>query len=623
MTLLPRLSPGCRIGRFTVKETRAHPTHPAVRLAHDAGAEHVHVFTAEDQFSFGLCMLTPAVDNRGTTHALEHLVLQGSWQFPVRDAFGAMASRGLATHLNAETTDDCTTFYFHTPHPQDFEHLLRVTLDAVFFPLLTDGDFHREVVRMAPTSLPSGVLYNEMVGAYADPGTRLWPLLGRALYPDLAYRFDFAGDPEEIPRLSPAALRGYHRVHYRPGRALLYSAGPLALSRVLGLVEAAALRHFADGGPERPAPEQKPFTRPVRLEATCPAAPGEHGGHAVVAWTLPFARQDQARLWQWRVLARLLVGEPDAALARALRTCGLGTDLAAVSGLHTAYRQPAFAAGLQGVAAADLNRVEPLLLSAIAAAAAQGFGSEAIAAAVAQEQLAARRGSRPDLPPGLRVWQRMLEPWHDGGEPLLNLDPAEAAWGDPGEGCTEAALAERLRQDLLAQPHRASLTLFPDPRPVPAPAGPAPADDEVDAPLANQAPLPTLQARALGAARALPAFQVGQLGETAGVRLDTPADGLCWLEVQVRLHSLGMDQCGLLPTYGQVLQRRLHRHLRDACARTGVPAALGVSVEALALDHPRRPEQVTRQGALRAGPGRGGRPHSEPAAFAPLLVTRH
>ncbi|MFX9665047.1 hypothetical protein ABTO78_20530, partial [Acinetobacter baumannii] len=81
---------------------------------------------------------------------LEHTVLCGSERYPVRDPFFLMIRRSLNTFMNAFTASDWTAYPFASQNRQDFDNLLRVYLDAVFFPHLHPLDFAQEGIRIEP-----------------------------------------------------------------------------------------------------------------------------------------------------------------------------------------------------------------------------------------------------------------------------------------------------------------------------------------------------------------------------------------------------------------------------------------------------------------------------------------
>ena len=70
---------------------------------------------------------------------------------------------------------------FASRNRSDFYNLMAIYLDAVFFPLLREVDFHQEGHRLefsefnnpeSPLEI-KGVVYNEMKGAMADPSSLL------------------------------------------------------------------------------------------------------------------------------------------------------------------------------------------------------------------------------------------------------------------------------------------------------------------------------------------------------------------------------------------------------------------------------------------------------------------
>ena len=72
-----------------------------------------------------------------------------------------------------------------------------------------------------PALAYNGVVYNERRGALVSADAQLSRAARRALFPDVAYRFDAAGEPREIPTLTADALRDYHERYYHPSNARL------------------------------------------------------------------------------------------------------------------------------------------------------------------------------------------------------------------------------------------------------------------------------------------------------------------------------------------------------------------------------------------------------------------
>ena len=100
------------------------------------------------------------MDNTGVSHILEHTSLCGSKKFPVRDPFFRMLTRSTSNFMNAFTGphtvtvalcilkenysnvgNDWTMYIFSTKNFTDFNNLLSVYMDCVFFPNLRSLDF--------------------------------------------------------------------------------------------------------------------------------------------------------------------------------------------------------------------------------------------------------------------------------------------------------------------------------------------------------------------------------------------------------------------------------------------------------------------------------------------------
>ena len=174
------------------------------------GAEHYHLGANNNENVFLVALRTVPTDSTGVAHILEHTALCGSERFPVRDPFFMMIRRSLNTFMNAFTSSDWTAYPFASQNIKDFDNLLEVYLDAVFFSRLDPLDFAQEGHRMEfidaedPQSslVYKGVVFNEMKGAMSSVTSTLWQTLCHHLFPSTTYHYNSGGDPEHIPDLS-------------------------------------------------------------------------------------------------------------------------------------------------------------------------------------------------------------------------------------------------------------------------------------------------------------------------------------------------------------------------------------------------------------------------------------
>ena len=83
---------------------------------------------------FTIGFRTPPSDSTGVPHIMEHSVLCGSKEFPVKDPFVELVKGSLNTFLNAMTYPDKTVYPVASCNDKDFQNLMHVYMDAVFYP---------------------------------------------------------------------------------------------------------------------------------------------------------------------------------------------------------------------------------------------------------------------------------------------------------------------------------------------------------------------------------------------------------------------------------------------------------------------------------------------------------
>jgi len=584
---LSDLAPGARLGRYTVERVEALAGVQAtfVELRHDLGARHIHIARDDDNQTFAVFFPTVPSDSTGVAHILEHTALMGSRNYPVADPFFAMIPRSLNTFMNAMTASDWTTYLYSTRNRADYFNLMGIYLDAAFFPLLRYESFRRDGHRFEnadPADKTSelkmqGVVYNEMKGAMATPSSVLWKALQKSLYPDLTYANNSGGDPAEIPNLTYEGLKAFHAAHYHPSNAYFFTYGNLPLGEYLEAIESGVMAHFEAHDLDVSIPDQTPFTEPKEISASYPSSDTERGAQALVAWKLGHSFDPDLNL-RWSLLSEVLLGNPAAPLTRTLIESGLGSALSDGSGYQDSFREGAFAVGLKGLSADKAPQVHALVLSTLERIAEEGVDAELVDSALHQFEIAQKEVSNAGWPYSLKLMFRAVGPWLYGGDPLdgLNLDAAlerlrlARAAGQMFE--------DAIRNELLNNPHRVSLTLIPDPA---LQEQQAEAEKEMVARLSAEfgdedrerivqeavtlladqdkeddvSILPTLTLADVTRTVARPHYTTEDLGGALVGRVEQPTSGLVYLDVQVRLPELSENELELLPLYAFALTR--------------------------------------------------------------------
>ena len=104
-------------------------------LRHKKSGARIMLIPAEDDNKvFNIAFRTPPCDSTGVAHIVEHTVLCGSREFPVKDPFVELVKGSFNTFLNAMTYPDKTMYPVASTNDADFRNLMHVYLDAVFYP---------------------------------------------------------------------------------------------------------------------------------------------------------------------------------------------------------------------------------------------------------------------------------------------------------------------------------------------------------------------------------------------------------------------------------------------------------------------------------------------------------
>uniref|UniRef100_A0AAY4AM05 Pitrilysin metalloproteinase 1 n=1 Tax=Denticeps clupeoides TaxID=299321 RepID=A0AAY4AM05_9TELE len=271
---------GQKIHGFTVQEVTSVPDLflTAVKLTHDGtGAQYLHAARDDKNNLFSVQFRTTPMDSTGVPHILEHTVLCGSQKYPCRDPFFKMLNRSLSTFMNAFTASDYTMYPFSTQNAKDFQNLLSVYLDAVFFPCLREMDFWQEGWRLEnenpqdPSSpvVFKGVVFNEMKGAFSNNEQVYAQHLQNKLLPDHTYSVVSGGEPLSIPDLTWEQLKEFHQTHYHPSNARFFTYGDLPLEQHLKQIHEEALVKFERTEPNTAVPPQTQWTNPREGHVTC------------------------------------------------------------------------------------------------------------------------------------------------------------------------------------------------------------------------------------------------------------------------------------------------------------------------------------------------------------------
>ena len=134
-----------------------------------SGARLLKIAADDPNKTFSIAFKTDPESDAGTPHIMEHSVLNGSKNFPVKSPFDVLNKGSLITFLNAFTGNDLTCYPFASMNDKDYFNVMHVYLDAVFNPLIVSDQrilkqegWHYELDSLDGSPVYKGVVYNEM-----------------------------------------------------------------------------------------------------------------------------------------------------------------------------------------------------------------------------------------------------------------------------------------------------------------------------------------------------------------------------------------------------------------------------------------------------------------------------
>ncbi len=434
------------------------------------GTRHFHVDADDNNNSFSIGFATVPQDSTGVAHILEHTSLCGSKKFPVRDPFFMMIRRSLNTFMNAMTSSDWTAYPFSSQSRKDFDNLLEVYLDAVFFPRLDPLDFAQEGHRVEfeaandPESdlVFKGVVFNEMKGAMSSPVSQLWQASNSALFPTTTYHHNSGGEPANIPDLTYDQLKEFHAEHYHPSNAVIITYGNFPVEEHQRNIHDWALSKFDRKELDFSVPNEQRFTEPQRV--TIPYAfdtdekDTSHKTHLVMHWLLgPII--DLEAMMNMQLLSGVLLDNSASPLRLALEKTDLANAPSDLCGLDNSSHEAAFICGVEGTDPEKADEIEKLILGVFEDVASNGVSQEMVESVLHQFELDQR-----EIPSGygLRLAGNILPIALHKGDPIaaLDLDPLlnqlRKKIKDPD------FIKTLIKEALLDNPHRIRMMMVPD-----------------------------------------------------------------------------------------------------------------------------------------------------------------
>ena len=389
-----------------------------------SGARLFFLQNDDDNKVFSIAFRTPPVDNTGVAHIVEHSVLCGSRKYPLKEPFVELVKGSLNTFLNAMTYPDKTIYPVASRNGKDFQNLMDVYLDAVFYPqmrenpqVLMQEGWHYEIESPEEPLRYSGVVYNEMKGALSSPDDLLENRIMTSLYPDTTYGWESGGDPEHIPELTQEMFRDFHGKYYHPSNSYIYLYGDMDIEEKLAYLDREYLSHFDRIPVPSHIDRQAPFTEMKRCKDFYPVGTKESTEEKTflsLNWLVGDSL-DTETVMGLEILNHALLKTPAAPLRKALIDAELGSDVD--SSYEESVMQPYFSIIVANSEADRADKFYHLTMDTLKKLSEDGLDKTLLEASINLLEFRLRESDFGSAPKGLIYGLAAMKTWLYDGKP--------------------------------------------------------------------------------------------------------------------------------------------------------------------------------------------------------------
>ena len=418
---------------------------------------------------FAIGFRTPPSDSTGVPHIMEHSVLCGSREFPVKDPFVELVKGSLNTFLNAMTYPDKTVYPVASCNDADFQNLMHVYMDAVFYPNIYQHDktFRQEgwSYRLDEPDgelTLSGVVYNEMKGAFSSPDGVLDRVILNSLFPDTSYANESGGDPEAIPELTYEQFLDFHRKFYHPSNSYIYLYGDMDMEEKLRWLDEKYLSDFDTVPVDSAIRFQQPFDqmREVVQEYSIASEESEEEGTYLSYNKVIGTSLDEKLYLAFQILDYALLSAPGAPLKKALLDAGIGKDI--LGSYDNGVYQPVFSVIAKNAEVEQKEEFIRVIEDTLKNIAENGIDRKAVLAGINYHEFRFREADFGNYPRGLMYGLQLFDSWlYDEEKPFIHMQalPVFAFLKDNvGTGYFE----ELIRTYLLNNTHGSIVIIRPE-----------------------------------------------------------------------------------------------------------------------------------------------------------------
>lgn len=441
-----------------------------VLLKHKKSGARVLLMENDDENKvFAIGFRTPPSDSTGVPHIMEHSVLCGSRDFPVKDPFVELVKGSLNTFLNAMTYPDKTVYPVASCNDKDFQNLMHVYMDAVFYPNIYQSDktfrqegwsYHLDDPDGELTL--SGVVYNEMKGAFSSPEGVLDRMILNSLFPDTSYANESGGDPEVIPELTYEQFLDFHRKYYHPSNSYIYLYGDMDMEEKLRWLDENYLSDFeqievdSEIRFQQPFPEMKEIVQKYSIASDENEADNTYLSYNKVIGT----SLDEKLYLAFQILDYALLSAPGAPLKKALLDAGIGKDI--MGSYDNGVYQPIFSVIAKNANMDQKEEFIRVVEDTLKELAGKGIDRKSLRAGINYYEFRFREADFGNYPRGLMYGLQLFDSWlYDDEKPFIHME-AIPTFEFLKEQVDTGYFEDLIRRYLLDNPHGAVVMICPE-----------------------------------------------------------------------------------------------------------------------------------------------------------------
>ncbi len=403
-------------------------------LRHKKSGARVLLMKNDDENKvFSIGFRTPPEDSTGVPHILEHSVLCGSKNFPVKDPFVELVKGSLNTFLNAMTYPDKTVYPVASCNEKDFQNLMHVYMDAVLYPNIYQ---HEEIFRQEGWSYNlesaedeltyNGVVYNEMKGAFSSPEGVLDRVILNSLFPDTTYANESGGDPEVIPELTYEQFLAFHSKYYHPSNSYIYLYGDMNMEEKLIWLDEEYLSKFDAKAVDSEIGLQKPFDAMKEVEMNYSISGNEdEKENTYLSYNKVIGTSLDKELYQaFQILDYALLSAPGAPLKKVLVDEGIGKDI--MGSYDNGIYQPMFSIIAKNANPEQKQDFVKVIEDTLKSIVKNGMDKKALLAGINYHEFRYREADFGNYPKGLIYGLQMFDSWlYDESKPFLHVEATD------------------------------------------------------------------------------------------------------------------------------------------------------------------------------------------------------